>query len=281
MRVECHEVRRPQVGHRCHKPVAGLPAEGGGVVEHEEDFSASLGIAGGTERFRAMLERGSRELYEENRDKMKTGELLETSNVVAPADVDLFLKGVETGLIELERGAKFNTQDRPKPGGRWSLLSRSQQGGWYNAEYLPQLAAYVDAIARLGYPTERVLFELPATALQLDLAILDDHGGVVVLGEAKRDVGMLDALLDEIRERFSDTPPGPETKKRGDEARQLSWRLWTVRAPLLWLIGPNCRRAFACGYDPLRLIEVGELPSAGAAGLAHVPPERLEPPSLT
>jgi hypothetical protein len=249
-------------------------------VDHEEDFLATSGPSSGPERFRAMLDRGSRELYEDNRDKMRTGELLETSNVVAPADVALFLEGVETGLIEFERGAKFNTQDRPRPGGRWSLLSRSQQGGWYNAEYLPQLAAYVDAIARLGYPSERVLFELPAAALQLDIAILDDHGDVVVLGEAKRDVGMLDALLDEIRERFSDIPPGPETKKRGDEARQLAWRLWAVRAPLLWLIAPNCRRAFACGYDPLRLIEVGELPSASAAGLAHVPPQRLGPPRL-
>ena len=250
------------------------------MVDRKGDLLASSASDGVMERFHAMLERGSRELYDDNRDKMGRGELLETPNVIAPADVELFLEGVEGGLIEFERGAKFNTQDRPTPGGRWSLLSRSKQGGWYNAEYLPQLAAYVDAIARLGYPSERVLFELPASALQLDLAILDDHGDVVVLGEAKRDVAMLDALLNEIRERFSHAPPGPETKKRGDEARQLSWRLWAIRAPLLWLIGPNCRRAFACGYDPLRLVEVGELPSASAAGLAHVPPARLQPPTL-
>jgi hypothetical protein len=36
-----------------------------------------------------------------------------------------------------------------------------------------------------------VLFELPASALRLDLAILDGRGHVVVLGEAKREVGML------------------------------------------------------------------------------------------
>jgi hypothetical protein len=250
------------------------------VIEHKGTPSAPSGVDGAMEQFHAMLERGSHELYEDNRDRMGSGRLLETANVVAPADVDLFLTGVERGLIEFGRGAKFNTQDRPQPGGRWSLLSRSKEGGWYNAEYLPQLAAYVDAITRLGYPTERVLFELPASALQLDLAILDDHGEVVVLGEAKRNVAMLDALLDQIHDRFSHAPPGPETKKRGDEARQLSWRLWTLRAPLLWLIGPNCRRAFACGYDPLRLIEVGELPRASAAGLAHVPPARLQPPTL-
>jgi hypothetical protein len=249
-------------------------------MDGERDASGGPGSGEATERFQALLERGSRELFEDNRDKMSRGELLQTPNVVAAPDVELFLTGVDAGLIELERGAKFNTQDRPKAGGRWSLLSRSEQGGWYNAEYLPQLAAYVDAIVRLGYPSERVLFELPAAALQLDLAILDDDANVVVLGEAKRDVAMLDALLNEGRERFTDIPPGPETKKRGDEVRQLAWRLWTVRPPLLWLIGPDSRRAFACSYDPLRLIEVGELPDAPAAGLGHAPPARLEPPQL-
>ena len=246
----------------------------------DEVVSGRPGSSEPMERFQALLERGSRELFEDNGDKMSRGELLKTPNVIAGPDVGLFLAGVDAGLIELERGAKFNTQDRPKAGGRWSLLSRSEQGGWYNAEYLPQLAAYVDAINRLGYPSERVLFELPAAALQLDLAILDDDANVVVLGEAKRDVTMLDALLAAVRERFTDAPPGPETKKRGDEARQLAWRLWTVRPPLLWLIGPGSRRAFACGYDPLRLIEIGELPEAGAAELEHAPPARLEPPQL-
>jgi hypothetical protein len=33
----------------------------------------------------------------------------------------------------------------------------------------------------LGYPEERVLFELPAQSLQLDLAILDDHERVIVV----------------------------------------------------------------------------------------------------
>lgn len=238
------------------------------------------GASEAMERFRQLLQRGSRELFEDNPDKMTTGQLLETPNVIAAPDVALFLEGVDAGLIELERGLKFNTQDRPKAAGRWSLLSRSQKGGWYNAEYLPQLAAYVDAIVCLGYPSERVLFELPAVALQLDLAILDDDANVVVLGEAKRDVAMLDALLASVRERFTLAPPGPETKRRGDEARQLAWRLWSVRPPLLWLIGPDSRRAFACGYDPLRLIEVGELPNAIAADLAHAPAARLEPPKL-
>ena len=84
------------------------------------------------------------------------------------------------------------------------------------------LAAYADAVFRLGYPRERVLFELPASALQLDLAILDDVGHVVALGEAKRDVGMLPKLVEATVGRFSAQGPDEESRKRGDEARQLA-----------------------------------------------------------
>jgi hypothetical protein len=232
------------------------------------------------QRFMELLMVGSQELFQAHPDRMASGGLLDTPNEIDDGDVRLLFDGVDAGLITIEPGAKFNTQDRPKPGGRWSLLSRSKEGGWYNAEYLPQLAAYVEAVTKLGYPSGRVLFELPAEALQLDLAIVDDAARVVVLGEAKRDRLMLDKLLVAVRDRFTATPPGPDTKKRGDEARQLAWRLWAVRPTLLWLIGPGTRRAFACGYDPLRLIEIDALPPAEAAGLASSPPNRIAPPDL-
>lgn len=54
-------------------------------------------------------------------------------------------------------------------------------------------------------------------------------------------------------QRFGDTPPGEDTKRRGDEARQLAWRLWTTQAPYLWLVGPRVRHAYRCSYDPLAL----------------------------
>lgn len=127
------------------------------------------------------------------------------------------------------------------------MLSRSRDGGWYNAEYLPQLAAYVELV-RLRYPPGRVLFELPHRSSQLDLAVLTDLGTVAVLGEAKRAAGMLDPLIAAIRERFSQVQPGEETKRRGDEARQLAWRLWRTGAPCLWLVGPGIRRAYRCSY---------------------------------
>src|SRR5436190_1246967 len=99
--------------------------------------------------FLKLLERSSRELYEDNRTLMNSGELLPTINVIDDGDVELFFAGVEAHLITLYRGGKFNTFNRPKAGGRWSLLSRSRAGGWYNAEYLPQLAAYAEAILHL------------------------------------------------------------------------------------------------------------------------------------
>jgi hypothetical protein len=135
-------------------------------------------------------------------------------------------------------------------------------------------------VRRLGYPTGRVLFELPQRSLQLDLAVLGDEGAVVVLGEAKRAAGMLDALVQAIRDRFNQAPPGEETKRRGDEARQLAWRLWLTTAPYLWLVSPGIRRAYRCGYAPLLLETIPSLPSAEELGLAHPPAAQMPPPTL-
>jgi hypothetical protein len=33
----------------------------------------------------------------------------------------LIFEGLDCGLISLERGGRFNTLDRPTPGGRWAL----------------------------------------------------------------------------------------------------------------------------------------------------------------
>ncbi len=214
------------------------------------------------------------ELHHDNPGVMATAALLPTPNVIDRGDVELFLEAVGTGLIEIKRGGRFNTQDRPTPKGRWGLLSRSTEGGWYNAEYLPQIAAYADAVLRLGYLERRVLFELPTKALQLDLAVLDDDANVVVLGEAKRDNAMFPKLLASIDERFRNGAPSPGSKKRGDEPRQLAWRLWTLRPAYLWLIGPGQRRtAYRCSFDPLQLEPVGTPPTRyGTQPRGHTTP---------
>jgi hypothetical protein len=233
------------------------------------------------DRFDDLLVRTAAELYQDHRDRMDRPNLIPTPNVIDHADLVLFFEGLQAGLIRLERGGKFNTLDRPMPGGRWSLLSRSRDGGWYNAEYLPQLAAYVELVRHLGYPPDRVLFELPPASLQLDLAVLTDQGTVTILGEAKRAAGMLDPLIHAVRQRFSRTQPGEQTRRRGDEARQLAWRLWLTRTPYLWLVGPGVRHAYRCTVDnQLQVDPIPSLPSAGELGLAHRPATQLSPPTL-
>lgn len=139
----------------------------------------------------------------------------------------------------------------------------------------------MEAILDLGYPCERVLFELPAAALQLDLAILDDDGHVMVLGEAKRSTPALATLARGAVDRFGDTAPTEDTKRRGDEQRQLAWRLWTVAPQLTWLIGPGHREAFRTTTHPLRLQTLPHLPHAADLGLDNRPARPLRPPILS
>ncbi|HEY0693282.1 MAG TPA: hypothetical protein VGD71_30100 [Kribbella sp.] len=230
--------------------------------------------------FMKLLRQGCSELFADHPGRMDSGELIPSPNMIDPQDVELFFAGVEAELITVHRGARFNTRDRPILGGHWGLLSRARAGGWYNAEYLPQLAAYVEAILEYGYPQERVLFELPFSALQLDLAVIDDSSQVIVVGEAKRSTMALIALRQRVLERFSDRPPGEETKKRGDEARQLAWRLWTVSPRLTWLIGPGHREAYETSLWPLRLSARPTLPHARELGLEHAPAEPIAMPKL-
>lgn len=233
-----------------------------------------------TAEFEKLLADASKELYANNRATMRSGQLLPTPNHVDAGDVELFFRGVRAGLVRLKPDGRFNTLDRPTPQGHWALLSRSAQGGWFNAEYLPQIAAYVEAILDLGYPHERVLFELPTKSLQLDLAILDDGGAVRVLGEAKRSTPALSVLKHGAVERFGHETPPVESKRRGDEQRQLAWRLWTVSPEFTWLIGPGHREAFRTELAPLRLSSMPQLPPARELGLDHQPSQQLAPPSL-
>lgn len=125
-----------------------------------------------------------------------------------------------------------------------------------------------------------MLFELPASALQLDLAILSDEGRVVVLGEAKREYSLLGRLRSACISRFGQAPPGVETKKRGDEARQLAWRLWTVKPTYTWLIGPGQYDAYRTHTNPLQLDREAQLPAASEVGLDHERPRPLIPPTF-
>ena len=242
-----------------------------------ETREAGIEAPSPTERFKTLLKRCAQELFEDNQARMASPELFATRHVIADDDLQRFFLGLEHGCVALARGGRFNTLDRPTKTGHWGLLSREKTGCRYNAEYLPQIAAYVTAVHELGYPSERVFFELPPRALKLDLAIVRDDGTVFVLGEAKRSVSKLDAILAEVQSRYRIADPGEEGR---NEARQLAWRLWRTRARYLWLIGPAERRAYRVGYEPLEFETVPALPRANEVGLAHVPHGRLDVPML-
>jgi len=91
----------------------------------------------------------------------------------------------------------------------------------------PQLAAYVELIRDLGYHHNRVLFDTPADSGQLDLAIMGDSAAVVVLARPRGSPMDLDRLLAGLTAHVDAEP----TFRRGDEPRQLAWRLWRTRAP--------------------------------------------------
>ena len=158
-------------------------------------------------------------------------------------DCDDLFAGVELGLITWRPEGRFDTLDRPRPPrGRWWLIEKDGETRRPCWEFVPQLAAYVELIRDLGYHRNRVLFDTPQAALQFDLAVLNDDGAVVVLGEAKKESSDLDKLQSGLLAHQGEPP----TPKRGDEPRQLAWRLWVTRAPYLWfrLVGPSDRRAF-------------------------------------
>lgn len=202
-------------------------------------------------------------------------ELLE--RCVTDADAAALFRGVAQGIITWRPGGRFDTLDRPlPPRGCWWLIEKDGTCRRPCLEFIPQLAAYVELISALGYHRHRVLFDTPQVALQLDLAVLDDVSRVVVLGEVKKESRDLNRLETGLLTHRGEQPE----PKRGDEPRQLAWRLWLTRAPYLWLIGPSDLRAYEVQHDPLRLRRIDHLPRGSALGLDDGPSAMMTPPDL-
>src|SRR5215213_5923918 len=110
-------------------------------------------------------------------------------------DCATLFAGVEMGLIAWRPGGRFDTLDRPRPPrGRWWLIEKDGDTRRPCWEFVPQLAAYVELVRDYGYHRNRILFDTPQSALQLDLAVLADDGSVIILGEAKKESADLDKL---------------------------------------------------------------------------------------
>ena len=190
-------------------------------------------------------------------------------------DCKTLFAGVEMGLISWRPGGRFDTLDRPiPPRGRWWLIEKDGNTRRPCWEFVPQLAAYVELIRDHGYHRNRVLFDTPQAALQLDLAVLADNGSVAILGEAKKESTDLDKLERGLLSHQGEQP----APRRGDEPRQLAWRLWITRAPFLWLVGPSDRRAYRVTYEPLELEAIDNLPGGHAMGLGSGPSTVMDPP---
>ena len=68
-------------------------------------------------QFKAVLERGAQELFEDNQHQIGRAELFTTRNVIADDDLRRFFLGLQHGTVTLVRGARFNTLDRPRGAG--------------------------------------------------------------------------------------------------------------------------------------------------------------------
>jgi len=140
----------------------------------------------------------------------------------------------------------------------------------------PPAGCLLRAHPRFRLPPPSGPLRHPYSAPQLDLAVLDDDSNVRLLGEAKKETKDLDKLERGLLAHLDEVPE----PRRGDEPRQLAWRLFLTRAEYLWLVGPADGRAFVIGYDPLRISRLDRLPRAVELGLEQGPAAMMQPPVL-
>lgn len=175
-------------------------------------------------------------------------------------DAQLFARGLDEGHLKIDERGYLVTRD-PHQTTAWLVEGNPCWPCW---EYLPHGAAYVELITQHEFPVPSVRFETPGAehGIDADLAIVDEQGRVVVLGEAKKESRDLDYLLD-LLPTYAAGDPGPPTTRESKRAvRKLAHRFWRTRAPWLWLIGPADRRAFEVSYEPMALRRRPSLPAA-------------------
>lgn len=183
------------------------------------------------------------------------------------ADAALFAAGLDAGLLRIDEKGYLRTKDLRQTTA-WLVEGTPCWPCW---EYLPHGAAYVELIVRHGFPSWSVRFETPGTehGLDADLAVVAADGRVRIMGEAKKESRELDRLLEQLL-GFVEQDPGPP---RHGDPRKAAWklahRLWLTRAPWLWLVGPDDRRAFAVSYEPMRIDPRGSLPMPQELDLGH------------
>jgi hypothetical protein len=180
-------------------------------------------------------------------------------------DAELAERGFASGLLAVEHANRVRTAD-PFQGTAWLVEGNPSHLCW---EYLPHLAAYVELVEDLSYPAAAVRFETSDAELNLDLAVVDHIGRVLVLGEVKSEPGQI-LSLETLVPTFAHDPGKPATVRAGgpNGARRGAWKLThqlrVTRAPYLWLAASGARAAFDVEYgDTIVLNRRDSLPSAG------------------
>jgi hypothetical protein len=153
-------------------------------------------------------------------------------------------EGFGEGLLTMEPASHVRTLD-PLQASAWLLEGDPAQAHWKS---LPQLAAYVELL-RAGYPEGAVRYATPDSELDLDLAVVNDDGQVLLLGVARAEPMEL-AKLEALVSTFENTGEGlrPLPGVPGREPQQLAYQLWSTRAPYLWLVAAGTRRLFRVHY---------------------------------
>lgn len=180
-------------------------------------------------------------------------------------DAALVERGFADGLLQIEDPNRVRTRD-PFQGTAWLVEGTPARLCW---EYVPHMAAYVELVEEHAYPTAAIRFETPHSEMNLDLAVLDEDGRVLMLGEVKREARQLSGLETVVRELQVD--PGKASPRSAAGAPQgaaregwkLAHQLWRTRARYLWLVASGERRVFDVDYaDPISLNLRPALPSA-------------------
>ena len=179
------------------------------------------------------------------------------------ADAQLVAKGLDRGLIRFV-GNYLRTRD-PYQHTAWLVEGDPSHLCW---EYLPHMAAYVELVLNFGYPLEAIRFETPDLEMNLDLAVVDAAGAIVVLGEVKTESRQIKALAALLPSFVTDPgKPDPVTRGGPQGARREAWKLahqlWVSGASWLWLVASGARLTFRVEYEGgLHLSAVNTLPSA-------------------
>lgn len=148
-------------------------------------------------------------------------------------------KALRSHLVDVRPNGEFRLAGAKGGKGPYHLFSRGPAPA-LNREYVVQIAAFAELVAKYHFAARKVVFEYDA----FDLAAFDDTSHPALVVEAKRNPALLEAMLTEIR------AVGPEQIGRPTTATQRkAAALARLRPPVFWAVAPGVRLAFDVEID--------------------------------